>query len=46
MPYENQVWRLMKRPVGDIADGDLVYGKEPVPDWTCPVSVDGFWVRK
>lgn len=32
MPYENQVWRLMKRPVGDIADGDLVYGKEPVPD--------------
>ena len=26
------VWRLAKRPVGDIADGDLVYGAEPVPE--------------
>ena len=25
------VWRLANRPVGDIADGDLVYGNEPVP---------------
>ena len=25
------VWRLAKRPVGDIADGDLVYGSEPLP---------------
>ena len=25
------VWRLAKRPVGDIADGDLVYTSEPVP---------------
>ncbi len=32
MTYENQVWRLMKRPVGDIADGDLVYRAEPVPE--------------
>jgi NADPH-dependent curcumin reductase len=31
MDYENHVWRLMQRPVGDIADGDLVYSKEPVP---------------
>jgi NADPH-dependent curcumin reductase len=31
MVYENQVWRLMKRPVGDIAHGDLLYGAEPVP---------------
>jgi NADPH-dependent curcumin reductase len=28
---ENNVWRLMKRPVGDIADGDLVYAAEPMP---------------
>ncbi len=27
----NNVWRLMKRPVGDIADGDLVYSAEPMP---------------
>ncbi|KAB7647956.1 NADP-dependent oxidoreductase [Polymorphobacter fuscus] len=26
------VWRLAHRPVGDIADGDLVYGSEPLPD--------------
>ncbi len=25
------VWRLAKRPVGDIADGDLVYGSETLP---------------
>jgi NADPH-dependent curcumin reductase len=25
------VWRLAKRPVGDIADGDLVYGNEALP---------------
>jgi NADPH-dependent curcumin reductase len=31
MAYTNHVWRLMKRPVGEIADGDLVYGAEPVP---------------
>jgi NADPH-dependent curcumin reductase len=31
MAYENHVWRLMKRPIGDIAEGDLVYGAEPVP---------------
>ena len=24
------VWRLMRRPVGDIADGDLVYAPEPL----------------
>jgi hypothetical protein len=28
---ERHVWRLAKRPVGDIADGDLVYAAEPVP---------------
>ena len=26
------VWRLAKRPVGDIADGDLVYGQEALPE--------------
>jgi NADPH-dependent curcumin reductase CurA len=26
------VWRLAKRPVGDIADGDLVYAAEAVPE--------------
>jgi len=25
------VWRLAKRPVGDIADGDLIYGNEALP---------------
>jgi NADPH-dependent curcumin reductase CurA len=25
------VWRLARRPIGDIADGDLVYGQEAVP---------------
>lgn len=25
------VWRLAKRPVGDIADGDLTYGEETLP---------------
>ncbi|GGE19214.1 NADP-dependent oxidoreductase [Polymorphobacter glacialis] len=28
---ERNVWRLAKRPVGDIADGDLVYAAEAVP---------------
>jgi len=27
---QRHVWRLAKRPVGDIADGDLVYGAEPL----------------
>ncbi len=26
------VWRLARRPVGDIADGDLVYGNEALPE--------------
>ena len=26
-----QVWRLNRRPVGDIADGDLHFGSEPLP---------------
>ena len=30
MTHRN-VWRLAKRPVGDIADGDLVYGAEALP---------------
>jgi NADPH-dependent curcumin reductase len=29
---QNHAWRLMKRPVGDIADGDLVYAAESLPD--------------
>ncbi len=29
---QNHVWRLMKRPVGDIADDDLVYRAEPMPE--------------
>lgn len=29
---QNHVWRLMKRPVGDIADDDLVYGAEAMPE--------------
>jgi NADPH-dependent curcumin reductase CurA len=28
---QRHVWRLAKRPVGDIADGDLVYGAESLP---------------
>lgn len=28
---ERNVWRLAKRPVGDIAEGDLAYGREAVP---------------
>lgn len=28
---ERNVWRLAKRPVGDIADGDLVYAREAMP---------------
>ena len=28
---DRDVWRLRKRPVGDIAQGDLTYAKEPVP---------------
>jgi hypothetical protein len=27
-----QVWRLAKRPVGEIADGDLAFREEPLPD--------------
>ena len=26
------VWRLQRRPVGDIADGDLAYAAEPLPE--------------
>ncbi len=29
---QNHTWRLMKRPVGDIAHGDLVYAAESVPE--------------
>lgn len=29
---ERHVWRLARRPVGDIADGDLIYRQEPVPE--------------
>ncbi len=28
---DRNVWRLARRPVGDIADGDLVYGAEALP---------------
>ena len=28
---ERHVWKLAHRPVGDIADGDLVYSAEPMP---------------
>ena len=28
---DRHVWRLARRPVGDIADGDLVYQTEPMP---------------
>ena len=31
MATTRQVWRLAKRPVGDIADGDLVYAQEAIP---------------
>jgi NADPH-dependent curcumin reductase len=29
---QNHTWRLMKRPVGDIADDDLVYAAEAMPE--------------
>jgi len=29
---ERNVWRLARRPVGDIADSDLEYGRETLPD--------------
>jgi NADPH-dependent curcumin reductase CurA len=29
---QRNVWRLERRPVGDIADGDLVYGAEKLPE--------------
>jgi NADPH-dependent curcumin reductase len=29
---QNHTWRLMKRPIGDIADGDLVYAAEAMPE--------------
>jgi NADPH-dependent curcumin reductase CurA len=29
---QRNVWRLARRPVGDIADGDLVYASETLPD--------------
>jgi hypothetical protein len=28
----NHVWRLRKRPVGDIREGDLTYEEEPIPE--------------
>ena len=28
----NHVWRLRKRPVGDIREGDLTYDEEPIPE--------------
>lgn len=31
MAEMRHVWRLARRPVGDIADGDLVYREEPIP---------------
>jgi NADPH-dependent curcumin reductase CurA len=31
MADNRQVWRLAKRPVGDIADGDLKFVSEPIP---------------
>jgi NADPH-dependent curcumin reductase len=32
MAVENRVWRLRKRPVGEIADDDLTFEVEPVPE--------------
>ena len=29
---ERDVWRLRKRPMGDIADGDLTFAREPIPE--------------
>jgi NADPH-dependent curcumin reductase len=29
---QNHAWRLMKRPVGDIADDDLIYAAEAMPE--------------
>jgi hypothetical protein len=31
VPSQRHVWRLSHRPVGDIADGDLVFASEPLP---------------
>ncbi|MEM6998509.1 MAG: NADP-dependent oxidoreductase [Pseudomonadota bacterium] len=32
MTEVNRVWRLRKRPVGDIRDGDLSFEEEPIPE--------------
>ena len=32
MTEVNHVWRLRKRPVGDIRDGDLSFEEEPIPE--------------
>ena len=32
MAAENRVWRLRKRPTGEIADDDLSFGAEPMPE--------------
>lgn len=32
MALENRVWRLRKRPVGEIADDDLTFEREEVPE--------------
>jgi|TARA_B110000046_G_scaffold176538_1_gene202325 NADPH-dependent curcumin reductase CurA len=32
MSEVNHVWRLRKRPVGDICEGDLTYEEEPMPE--------------
>jgi len=32
MTEVNHVWRLRKRPVGDICEGDLTYDEEPMPE--------------
>ena len=31
MSEKNRIWRLRKRPVGAIADGDLSFGTEEIP---------------
>lgn len=40
-PTSRNVWRLARRPVGDIADGDLVYASEPLP----PLAEGQFLLR-
>jgi NADPH-dependent curcumin reductase CurA len=32
MTANRNVWRLARRPVGDIGEGDLTFGAEPLPD--------------